>query len=1182
LHPGMNSEPSNLNEDGIPSFREIVEKELSQESSPPITWQGVPMIPEGVLTEVLPQYEKWEFLGSGGMGVVYKAWHRDLLRWAAIKFLSPHMRSDPRAIARFQNEAALLAQLRHPSIVPVHDFGCQGEMAWLVMDFVAGVPLHVWSKEKKRKPAEIVRMMAKIARAVGVAHASGITHRDLKPGNILVMNDAPVLLDFGLAQNPAWQHDLRLTQFGELAGTVAYLAPEQVEPSLGEPSPATDVHACGVMLFEMLAGRLPRTGLISQVITRLHQDDQPPRLSQALVTVRRELDAICWSAMQRSPEQRYANGISLAEDLERFLDGRPVRARNPDLLDLAYQYVRRYPWVMAALLVALLALTMAAWSTHQMRLSHFKDGLLSQINRQLTEPEWTPDRLAETEGLLAQMHRVDPVLENYLKENVIKRTHSMVMDLMEAPRLSEDESKQMHEMLHFLLDKGHHQAVGLMERWQARETAWQTVAILRGLITRASARNIFRPEGWEVKSGQLVSMPPAKGQTWSSLLSEIRLDGSVEVEAEFSEAWQQAAALGVNIVIPMLKEPRFYIYQADRFAQHQPNFDNPEKASVMAIMSEKTPLVYALLPREVRESPHLIMRCRYENGDLALSVNGTEPLRYSNVFELARPLAESHFSVFLPVESALTRLEVRQRLVTAPTSPFIKADDLVSIGQAHEALAIYEKYLNRADVKMECMYKYAACLEVLNKPADAIQAWEQVAGGKEDPWKSLAMYHLWRIYLGQGKMDEANAWFDLLMAGSPPEMVRTGIPTSDRLLLNQHYLPITRSINCLKIRQEDMADLDRAVRVQQFLGADERQIASRTALAFHFAGQHQRARQFLSQAVTAIRPSASLSGPDLMVTLICLDHWASLGSSDGDALLQATVTSWLHALKGSEVPGRAIPWLEDVRHELRLGLPLKKGQRDSLDEIIQDRHIMPRHRVEASLIAGLMEPKNELRQTLWKQAIKILDSQDETPDSTQQKLHGEFIVRSLAQSWTPDLAAEWVTSILGKARPLVTRDKWIGPVIQSLAGQSLAKALNQVLANERGRRFALDYALRKRPARELAHESMRLILMAIFSEGSGAPLDHQDVRESASQMVEAFCAREFTEISLMQFFTLWSGVKSPATWEMMTGSFKPALRRSLAALMASRYQKLGQKEQAEFFTPLAKENPAPEPTQDSQ
>lgn len=1171
--------PSNLSDDDddVPSFEAIIEGELGLPPREVLKWPKTEILPEPLM-HLLPNYERWEFIGAGGMGMVYKAWHRDLLRWAAIKFLSPNQSSDPRALARFQNEATVLAQLRHPNIVPVHDFGCEGEVAWLVMDYLDGMSLQQWAQQTLRKPTEITRMVAKIARAVGVAHASGITHRDLKPGNILIVKDEPVLLDFGLAQSSAWQQDTRLTQVGELAGTVAYLAPEQVQTPLGEPIPATDVYACGIILFEMLAGHLPRIGTAAQIIARLNSNELPPRLRAFSKTLRKELDAICWCAMQKKPEDRYANGTFLAEDLERFLDGRPVSARNPDFIDFSYLYVRRNPWLAVMVVIALGAVILAGMAAQRVLWSQEKAKLLSQINWQLSEADWTPARLKDTQHLLQEMKRVDSVLERYLKEVVNKRTYNIVQAQLDAPRFSKEQAVHTENFLQSLLDNKHPGTDALAKRWQELISSWQTAVSLRAPINQEQASQVFRTPNWEVKSGAMYATPHTLGQTWSTLFSSSKLNGSIELEVAYGKEWQESKALGVNLVMPLLKELRFYVFQADRFAQYQPTFENPSQLMVMAIISDTTPLVYSLVPRTLLQSPDLLIRCRYDNGDLSLGINDLEPLRYTRIFELSRPLANASFSVLLPTQTSLTRLEIKQREKSAPTSPLLMADDLVSRGQVNEALVIYERYQNHAEVRVECQYKYAACMELLQRQPRAITTWEEVARYGTEPWSSLAMYQLWRCQLTTGDIASANAWFDLLMANEPPDIARTGVPTEDKLLINQHYLPITRSLNCLKVKSSDLAELDRAVRVQQFLGADERQLSVRTAMAFHFAGQDNRARQLLSQAVSKIRPSASLPGNEIHSTMLCLDQWAALGKPDGDAVLQATITSWLYALRGSRIPTRAVPFLEDLRRELRQKLPWARLHKETFEDLRHDLNLMPRHRVEAWLVAGLAEKTEEGRKKAWKEAVAVLSEQGSTPDNTQQKLHSEFVARCLDQSWTAHDVTEWLTAVLAKARPLVTRGKWAGPMMQFMVGESLARALNQLGSSKRAQDFAHDYILRTRPATELADEGMTMVLAAIFSEGTDWPLDHPQVKSGSEQIVKGFRNREFTEVALMQLFNFWTGIRTKATWDIMQDDWNPELRDSLNILLRRRYEKLGFSLEAEEFSTAEKEQKKPAPS----
>lgn len=1133
-------------EDGIPSFHDIVERELG------VTGEEVrplhpPLAGPETLATLLPHYQDWQLLGAGGMGIVYKAWHKELRRWAAIKFLSPSYGSDPRALARFQNEATLLAQLQHLNIVSIHDFGADGDLAWLVMDFVDGVPLSQWCQQVERSEKDIARLMAKVVRAAGAAHAAGIIHRDLKPANILVIGDEPVILDFGLAHGGEWKHDFRLTQAGEFAGTVSYLAPEQVDAALGETSPATDVHACGVILFELLSGRLPREGPAVQVINRLAKEERPPRLLSAAPQVNVKLDAVCWCAMQRKPEDRYANGLSMAQDLERFLAGRTVQARTPDLLDRLYAFARRYPWVLGATFLAVVALAIAAWSAVRLRWSEERSRLLARINREMSAPDWDEARLNSLLGMLKEMHRLDTVLERQIREDLVKRVRTEAGDLLEEPRLGQKQTQSLNSFFGFLTGLNDSASRKLMARWVERENSWRPILSLQTPMEQAELEAVFKPGAWRLDKGRLQSAPVQR-ESWSTLYSRRLLQGAAILEAEYGHGWQQAKALGMTLIVPQVQNLRFYVFQADRFDRHLPGFHNPDRLPVAAILSEMTPLAFATLPSEAAESPELHLACRYESGELTFTVNRALSLHHARLFDLVRPLSGAHFSVLLPAECSIHRLNVNERGQLEAAPPFSKADEFMNAGRVQEALTIYESYLHRDDLHHECRYKYAACLEVLGRRRDAQQSWEKVAGSRSHPWSKLAMFQLWRTCLADGDTEKANAWFDLLAARGFDKHLLQIIPTADRILLNQYYLPYTRSLNCLKASPEQLANLDRAVQVQVLLGANAGQQALRNAMAFHFAGHDQRARQMYAHPVLAVRPSPALPEETLLQTLLCMDQWASLGRADSDALLQPAITAWLHHLNGSSHPARAIPFLEDLRHELRLGMAFNGDHKQTLEELIADPRLMLRHQVEAWLLKGVAAADPEARQQAWQQAVARLDAPPEKDDQTQQRLHAEFVARSLVGGWTPASAADWLTSLVGKSTPVVSGISWSSPFIQALVSAGLDQKLNHALQSPRGQAFARAYILRTQSARELAREAMCLILTAMLPSTDARPDTEKFTEQLARQMMEAYCSGSLEEISLMQLLKAAAEGRPPPNWSVA--------REALPAGLAKNFDRL--------------------------
>jgi tetratricopeptide (TPR) repeat protein/tRNA A-37 threonylcarbamoyl transferase component Bud32 len=299
------------------------------------------------------RYELTGILGEGAMSVVHRARDRQLGREVAVKVLRESLLSHPIVAERFTREAQALARLDHPGIVRVYDSGMDAGRAYLVMELVEGESL---SKKLAAKSTDLrakVRLLEKVARAVHHAHEKGVIHRDLKPDNILVAGEEPKVADFGLARlvesSPA------LTRSGAVMGTPMYMAPEQVEGGR-EVTVRTDVHALGVLLYEMLTGRPPHVGeSIPEVYAKISRDDAvPPR--QVDATIPWELEAVAMKALEKSPDRRYGSAADVAEDLRRWQAGEPVSARPLTGVVLLWRRTRKRMPLLLALVPALLLL----------------------------------------------------------------------------------------------------------------------------------------------------------------------------------------------------------------------------------------------------------------------------------------------------------------------------------------------------------------------------------------------------------------------------------------------------------------------------------------------------------------------------------------------------------------------------------------------------------------------------------------------------------------------------------------------------------------------------------------------------------------------------------------------------------------------------------------------------------
>jgi len=281
-------------------------------------------------------------LGRGGMGEVWKAWQRGLSRWVAIKFLTGGEEQD---VERFLREARIAAKLHHPNIVPVYEVGRAPDgRHFISMGLVDGRPLD----REKLDPRRAVEVVRDAARAVHYSHEQGVIHRDLKPQNVMLGRDGRVfVMDFGLAR--PLKHDRRMTVSGELIGTPSFMPPEQARGDLSRIGPASDVYGLGATLYAVLARRAPfEADNIYDVLAQVVEAD-PPTLRVA-----RDLQTIVAKSMEKDAAGRYASAAAFADDLQRFLDGRPIEARPISVAGRAAKWIRRNRAVssVAALLVA--------------------------------------------------------------------------------------------------------------------------------------------------------------------------------------------------------------------------------------------------------------------------------------------------------------------------------------------------------------------------------------------------------------------------------------------------------------------------------------------------------------------------------------------------------------------------------------------------------------------------------------------------------------------------------------------------------------------------------------------------------------------------------------------------------------------------------------------------------------
>ena len=331
----------------------------ASETTPPQN-QGKEVLPRGRRITYFGDYELLNEIGRGGMGVVYRARQMSLNRLVAVKMILSGWLASPTEVDRFRREAQAVVRLDHPNIVPIYEVGAHQGRHYFSMKLIEGHNLSqelAYFRENRRTAA---LMLANAARAVHHAHQRGIIHRDLKPENILLdAEKQPHVTDFGVAKRLGGSSTIAPS--GAVVGTASYMSPEQAAAEGRQLSPATDVYSLGAILYEVLTGQPPFRAATLLETLRQVVEREPPLPRSLDPRIDRDLETVCLKCMDKRPQRRYPSAAAVADDLDSWRTGKPIKARRVGRAERLVLWCRRRPGVaaLAALAAALLLLVVA-------------------------------------------------------------------------------------------------------------------------------------------------------------------------------------------------------------------------------------------------------------------------------------------------------------------------------------------------------------------------------------------------------------------------------------------------------------------------------------------------------------------------------------------------------------------------------------------------------------------------------------------------------------------------------------------------------------------------------------------------------------------------------------------------------------------------------------------------------
>lgn len=1126
------------------------------------------------------RFEVLEKIGAGAMGQVWRAREIATDRIVALKMIDPARCGDEQILARLEIEGETLTKLRaagsHDHVVPILDFKITDSHACLVMEFIPGLSLKKWCATHHLSLQDRVKFISQVARASGWFHALGIVHRDLKPANILVhaVTHQPVVVDFSIAKQ---DEGVTLTLTNEALGTAPYMAPEQFDKRRGPISPATDVFALGSTLYELLTQVHPHPGDFPQIMQRLVDEVRPAPPSALNPAVPKDLESIVLKALSHRPDDRYADGTELVDDLDRFLVGEPVKARPISTMAHLVRRARRKPALTAALAACLALALVAAWGVRRAGKERHQREVEARLTAAYRADHWSRASLQEVEAEIAALAVNEPAL-------AARHTATLRADVAEdfenTLRRGDLKSTQLEWLrdaaLPWLRRQNHPQAATLDQLLTERLGRWETRAQITAPFT--DLQGLFTDTRMQVRGGLLhapdvvIPDPTRKADNQKIRILE-KAQSPIEVSMTFRgddamfkylrithlcqslalEVYLYRHSLAPGYVRALFKEPESlnpdgYVLLVNR---HLAEVQDPDNQVIF-------------IPDTGLMTRGFTLTTRIEDRRLMADIDGRWSCRIEDFFAFASAESGNAVDIHWPSDLGMSQMTVRTRLA-GTAGPMEQADVLYSQSAYRDAQRLYEGMLSDPALSAEAGYKLGRCLRNQEDLTAAKALWEKISQGPPSAWQQLSTYPLWLSAARAGGVAAASPY--LARLPDPPfiaPQLTSSFISKDRGMIKTVYGKVGHGLNALR---RDVTALNEAMKALGIMRIPPPEIAVDMALALHFGGLDEESRKLFTEGLALPRLYLKDSTCQAAAAFV-LEHWTRANRSEKSAALRRALSEWCEVYP--ENPSyRAISQQEAARVLARAGkLPEALS---AVRQAHENAQADPRILTAGWLLEGMIH--QEMRQTTealraWKQAAQ---TSVEVESRSSLHLTDLILLHSAARTWTREICTQVIIEIVGRGKAgsaaAAARSLFIS---HFMIGDDFILSLNGISKNPQGRKFLEDAIFRRITAREVIVRIYQLILKSYFlSTAFTQPTAEQEARvhQLTGQLTEALATLPEGEASLQLYFQTWSTL--PAEPDL-AAIMKPdprfaALTTELKWLLAQRYRHLGKPEAVQIL-----------------